>query len=259
MDCLEFRRRLGAEPRSDAADMRAHRARCPLCQAAWQRAQAFEDHLLQAMRVPLPENLIDRLLLTQNTAQRQRWRRRRPWLAAAASLVLALGAGGYAWHYQDMHSLPAMAVAHMPEEIASLDLTRPLSHSAVADGFAGQGVNLRGQVPFGTTYVHDCMVGPYRAVHLVTRRDHEPVVVLYLPRHPVKSMRQFQRQGWIGREQPLGQGSLVVLTNRGSARPFDAVAREWSQAIQGQRDPNLRNVNLVVPAKADTTGEPKAP
>ncbi|NII11341.1 DUF3379 family protein [Oleiagrimonas sp. C23AA] len=233
MDCLEFRRRLGAEPRSQAADMLAHRLECAACQAAWQRAQQFEDRLEGALKIDVPEGLTERALLAQSTLQRQRWRRRQPWLAVAASLILAMGVGGYAWQQHDAHSLPALSVAHMPEEIASLDLIQPLTPHAVKMGFAGRGVALRGPVPSGTTYVHDCMVGPYKAVHLVTRHDGEPVVVLYFPHRQVSHVRNFQRQGWVGREVPMPHGGLVMLTDRGSSRPFSAVASAWTQAIEG--------------------------
>ncbi|WP_426661825.1 DUF3379 family protein [Rhodanobacter aciditrophus] len=235
MDCLEFRRRLGAEPQSRDPALLAHRRDCPACAAAWERAQAFEHELLAALDVPVPDGLAERVLLAQATGERrqQTARRRHLGYALAASVLLALGVGGYAWRQHDARSLPALAVAHMPGEIHSLDLVRPVTAQAVAAGFADRGVQLRGPLPAGVTYVHDCPVGPYKTVHLVSRVDNMPVAVLYVPGKQVARARDFHRDGWQGRIVPLQHGTLVMLTDRQGARPFDAVAQGWRVAIDG--------------------------
>lgn len=235
MDCLEFRRRLGAEPQSRDPALLAHRRDCPACAAAWERAQAFEHELQAALDVSVPEGLAERVLLAQATGERrlQSRRRHRIGYALAASLLLALGMGGYALHRRDAGSLPALAVAHMPGEIGSLDLVRPISAQAIAAGFADRGIRLRGPLPAGVTYVHDCPVGPYKTVHLVSRIDDMPVAVLYVPGKQVPQARDFQRGGWSGRIVPLQRGTLVMLTDRQGARPFDTVAQGWRLAIDG--------------------------
>jgi hypothetical protein len=234
MDCLEFRRRLGAEPHSRAAELLAHRDSCAACAAAWERAQAFERELHAALDVSVPEGLAERVLLAQATGERrQQTRRRHLAFALAASLLVALGLGGYGWKQLDARSLPALAVAHMPDEIHSLDLVQPVGAPAIAAGFADRGVSLRGPAPADVTYVHDCPVGPYKTVHLVSRVGGTPVAVLYLPHKQVAKASDFQRDGWHGRIVPLQHGTLVMLTDRSGARPFDAVARDWRVAIDG--------------------------
>lgn len=239
MDCLEFRRQLGAEPHLDSPELRAHRDRCPACAAAWTRAQQFERELAAALAVPVPEGLAERVLLAQATMERGRRRRRHTaWLAIAATVLLTVLGGGGLWMHADAHSLPAMAVAHAraAEEAFSLHLTRPLTRQAVAAGFAGRGLALRGPVPAHTTYVHDCIVGPYRVVHLVTRADGEAVVVLYVPHHAIDSDREFHRGDWRGREVAMTGGTLVLLTRGGDRAPLVPLARAWQHAIEGSRD-----------------------
>ncbi|CAM5617474.1 DUF3379 family protein [Rhodanobacter lindaniclasticus] len=234
MDCLEFRRRLGAEPQARAADLLAHRDGCAACAAAWERAQTFERDLHAALNVPVPAGLAERVLLAQATGERrQHAHHRRIAFAMAASLLVALGIGGYAWRQADANSLPALAVAHMPEEIHTLDLVQPIGDPAIAAGFADRGVTLRGPTPAGVTYVHDCPVGPYKTVHLVSRVHGMSVAVLYLPHKQVKQTRDFDRAGWRGRIVPLQHGTLVMLTDHHGAAPFDAVARGWRVAIDG--------------------------
>lgn len=237
MDCLEFRRRLGAEPRSHDAELLAHREACAACMTAWERAQRFEQALLGALEVPVPEGLADRVLLAQATGVRQRaTRHRRVALGLAASLLIALGGAGVFWRQAQANALPALAVAHMPDEITSLQLTRPIGTTAVAAVFAHRHVALKGPLPADTTYVHACGVGPYHAVHLVSRHDDESVAVLYMPGKQTRTRRDFQRDGWSGREVPLQHGTLVMLTDQGSRRPFDAIEQGWRVAIDGLGD-----------------------
>lgn len=240
MDCLEFRRRMGAEPHSRDPQMLAHREACPSCAAAWDKAQRFERDLHGALDVPLPAGLAQRVLLAQATGEQQRHvRRRRVALGLAASLLITLGGGGLLWRQAQAHALPALAVAHMPGEIGALDLTRPLAPAPVAAAFAARRATLRGPLPQDTTYVHDCDVGPYHTVHLVSRPDGQPVVVLYVPGQQTAARRDFQRDGWLGREVPLEHGTLVMLTNRADRHPFDTVEQGWRVAIDGLGDSRI--------------------
>lgn len=235
MNCLDFRRRLTAEPRSRDADLMAHRDTCKEgCAAFWQRAQRFEDDFEAALAIAVPEGLADRILLAQATADRRRQvGMRRAWMAVAASLLIAVGGAGVLWRSTDATSLPALAVAHMPDEIDTLELTRPITDAQVEAGFTGRALRLKGPAPTHVTYVHDCMVGTYPAVHVVTRMNDEPVVALYMPGKMSEKSTEFHRDGWDGREIPLTGGTLVVLAQGASRKTMDAVAQGWRSAIEG--------------------------
>lgn len=235
MECAEFLRRLDTEPRAQDPAMLAHREQCAACATAWQHTQVFEGKLLDALNVPVPGRLTERLRAAQGAAERKTRTRRRFGFAIAASLLLAIIAGGATFRYMDAHSLPAMAVAHMLEsgEIGAMANTGQVQPRAVDAVFASRDVRLKGQVPADTTYVHPCMVGNQPAVHLVTRYDDQPVVVLYLPHESLAGNKAFERDGWRGREMPLGKGALVVLSNRAQRPNFEAVAKAWKLAIDG--------------------------
>ncbi|MET0937382.1 MAG: hypothetical protein ABWX83_15415, partial [Luteibacter sp.] len=87
--------------------------------------------------------------------------------------------------------------------------------------------------PADVTYVHDCMVGTYPAVHAVTRMNDEPVVALYLPGKMSDRSEDFHRDGWDGRQIALSGGTLVVMAQGASRKTMDAVARGWRSAIEG--------------------------
>lgn len=232
MDCLEFRRRLVGEPRSRDPAFLAHRDSCHAgCTEAWWRAQRMERRIDNALSIDVPVNLAERILLAHFTRTRARMRRRWQGFAIAASLLMALGLGTFAIDRRpNVDPLPAMSIAHLPGEAMSLTRTQPLGESALRQGFAESGLVLRA-MPDDAVYVHDCVVGPYRVLHLVFREGAEPVIALYFVDHSIAHARDFHRAGWRGREMPLGNGTLVLLS--ADARGFTNVERDMRNALQG--------------------------
>ncbi|HEY9112417.1 MAG TPA: DUF3379 family protein [Rhodanobacteraceae bacterium] len=234
MECLEFRRRLAADPTARDSEFLAHRDACRAgCSESWGRAQRFERQIRRALQsVEAPSDLAERVLLAQATSQRSRMRRR--WqigLALAASLLVALVVAGYAWNLRASDhggALAGMAIAHVRSEAYSLTMTQPVGDAQLRPVFAKRGVALR-EVPVHAVFAADCRVGPYRAVHLVLRENGNPVTALYVVGHRIADARDFHRAGWQGREVPMGSGTLVLLGN-GSAG-FAAAERAMAGAV----------------------------
>ncbi|MEO6968045.1 MAG: DUF3379 family protein [Rhodanobacteraceae bacterium] len=232
MDCLEFRRRLAGEPRSREQAFLAHRDSCHAgCTEAWWRAQRLERRIDNALIVEAPPHLAERILLAHFTSMRTRVRRRWQGFAIAASLLVALGFSAFAFDRRaSADPLPAMGVAHLAGEAGALALTQPLGESALRRGFAGRGVALQA-MPDDAVYINDCVVGPYRVVHLVFREGAEPVTALYFVDRTVARARDFHRNGWQGSEMPFGNGTLMLLG--ADARGFTSVERAMDDAVQG--------------------------
>ena len=235
MDCLEFRRRLAAEPGSRDAEFLAHRDHCRAgCTESWWRAQRCERQLRNVLQsVDAPQDLGERVLLAQATSLRGRARHRRQiGLALAASLLVALVVAGYAGSLRpaDGGPLAGMAIAHVRSEAFALTMTRPIDAGQIRPVFAKRGVALRG-LPAHAVFAADCKVGPYRAVHLVLRENGEPVTALYVVGRRVADARDFSRAGWHGREVPIGNGTLVLLGNGSTG--FAAAEQAVANAVLG--------------------------
>lgn len=234
MECLEFRRRLAAEPTSRDTEFLRHRDACHAgCTESWWRAQRFERQLGRALQsVEAPSDLAERVLLAQATSLRSRMRHH--WqigLALAASLLVALVVAGYAWNLRAGDNgdvLAGMAIAHVRSEAYALTMTQPVGDAQLRPVFAKRGVALRG-IPVHAVFAADCRVGPYRAVHLVLRENGDPITALYVVGHRIADARDFHRAGWHGREVPMGSGTLVLLGN-GSAG-FAAAERAMAGAV----------------------------
>jgi hypothetical protein len=235
MDCLEFRRLLGSDPRVADPDARAHLESCPRCQDTFARAQAFEAHIAGALAIPVPEGLADRVLLAQLTAERQRRRGfRYGWIALAAAAALVIAVGIVRRESAGARSLPDLVVAHVNgEERAALALRAQVPSSDVERAFAERGVQLA-SVPAGISYVHKCPVGDYRTVHMVMPKDDRPVSVVYVTHYRAPGAENFERGALHGREVPIADGTLVMLAE--SASSFDAIEHDWRDAIEGSAE-----------------------
>ena len=233
MDCLEFRRLLGSDPRVTDAAARAHLESCPRCQDAYARAQAFEARLAHALIVAVPEGFADRVLLAQLTGVRQRPARRfrYGWIALAAAAALVVAIGIVRREGTIGRSLPDLVIAHVNgEERPALQLRAPVPSEQVAQAFADRGVHLA-SVPDGVSYVQKCPVGDYRTVHMVMPRNDQPVSVVYVTHYQAPGVTNFERGTLRGREVPIADGTLVLLSE--NAAGFDALEHTWRDAIEG--------------------------
>jgi hypothetical protein len=232
MNCLEFRRLLGSEPASTLSAFVAHRAECPSCAAAQQRADEFELRIRRAASIPVPVNLADRILLAQTTESRHGSRNRRRGyvaiaFAAAASIVVALIA--VRQPDQEMPALAGMVIEHLHEHpVSSAASATAVASQSVIDAFSARGVALA-SVPDGINYVHQCPAGPYRSVHMVMPEKDGPVSVVYVVDKASSKRVDFREGGMHGREVPLGAGSLVMVARADA--DFDAIESAWKLAL----------------------------
>lgn len=231
MDCLEFRRRLAAEPRMREAAFIAHRDSCHMgCTEAWWRAQRLEKRIECALSIPAPDPLVDRVLLAQATRARLRTRRWQIGCGLAASLLLALGIGVFGWERSALADpLLAMSVAHVRSEAFALARTQAVPASELRKDFAARGIALHA-MPQGAVFIRDCDVDHYRTVHMVFRVNGEPVTALYFVDRGNAHPHDFRRGGWQGRVSPLDHGTLLLLAT--DTHGFSEVERTLRDALQ---------------------------
>lgn len=90
MDDLSFRKAVYADPFTKDRAVIDAALQDPKKQAFWDELKQMETQLQQAMNIPVPENLAERLILRQSLKQHEKTQQKRPWyLALAASVLLA--------------------------------------------------------------------------------------------------------------------------------------------------------------------------
>jgi hypothetical protein len=218
--CLEFRRRVGAEPFASVADIEAHRRECPACARHQDELRAMDGVIRRALEVNPPPR-------AQAAAAGLAARRPR-YFAIAASLV-----AGVAVALFTLVAIPRAAVArevvgHVLHEPGAMGLTQPLAPAAVADVLGPEGLSLdpgAGTVSFAARCVFDGRVVP----HLVVRRPEGPVTVLVLSHRSVGRPVRFEEQGYAGVILPAPRGAIAVVGQ--DVADLDAVAQEVLAAL----------------------------
>jgi hypothetical protein len=230
MNCLDFRRAIGSDPRGLSGEAHTHKAACPRCADAHERALAFERTLGAAIALPVPEGLAERILLRQTTSaiHEPGTRKFAIWqIAAGVLLMIGLAVTFGPRLLMPSTSLQSLAVAHLGHEPLALSSRAEVPALEVRAMFAALGAPLA-RSPFAVHYLNDCPLGSDVAVHMVLQRASGPVTAMFVPgRRGLR--RDFERAGVRGRESPTGDGVLILLA--ANARDFDTIESGFQRAF----------------------------
>lgn len=231
--CLDVRRLVGAEPNLREPGVLEHCKVCASCAGFVREMQVLESHIERAFKVEVPEGLEARIALDGSLRHARRtWQR--PWLAAAASVLMVLGIGitSYLHRHPQGQELSAAVVDHIvnPEEVTAIGPDQSLIHDAslVTDAMDGAGVQVHVQLA-GVSYAHTCLFRGERVVHLVVQGEHGPVTILLLPHIHVDASVPVDEQGFHGVIVPDGEGSIAIVTN--NATPVEPMEQELAGKV----------------------------
>jgi hypothetical protein len=243
MDCGQYRRAILADPRNEDAEMRQHLASCHDCTKYTEQLRRFENRLDRALRVHVgAERQDDRTVTPLRSSKPQRaaqpWRVPRGWLAAAASVLLAVVVAGSLWLAAAGPSLAADVISHMAEEPQAWARTDiPVPQPKLEKVLSESHVRLKGD-PGLVSYASSCEFRGHRVPHLVVQTEAGPVTVMVLTHEASRSSTRFNEHGYQGMIVPVpGHGSLAVL-ERGSGIDLNMVksvaarvrgAIEWTE------------------------------
>jgi hypothetical protein len=214
MNFSDFRRLLGADPRSrDPAFLRA-RDSAPEFREAAAEAECFEAKLERALSLPEPPGLIDglRVAARQGDASgRKRW-----WPAAlAAGMLLAIAAAGLSWrasHRWD--SVEEYVVDHyyhdgvkMLAEAGSGPFA-PVQAADLQELFAAFEAQAAPVFMELVGVVKVCVTPDGKGIHMVLNTADGLVTVIYMPATGVEDRQSFEFDG---------QQALLVQLQHGSA------------------------------------------
>jgi uncharacterized protein DUF3379 len=224
MNCLEFRRQVGAEPAADVAELVAHRRDCPACARYQDELRAMDGAISRALAIDLAR--LHRSAVATAPAAALPGRRR--FFAIAASLVAGLAIGLVLLTVAPRASIAREVVDHIMHEPGAMAGTAPLAPGALAGVLGPEGVRLRpgiGDVTFAARCVHDGHVVP----HFVVRMPEGPVTVLVLTHRDVGKPLRIEDRGLIGTVLAAPRGSIAIV-GRNLADP-EAVAHKVFEAV----------------------------
>lgn len=183
MNFSEFKRILGAEPRSEDPEFRRARHSSPEFEQATAEAERFEEKLEQALTLPAPTDLIEdiRNIGLQDPAIETS----RGWwpMALAASLLLAVGAAGLVWKMNhSWDSVEDYLVDHYRHDGAQLiALADQEASDEVQAILAEFEMQAKPDLADIVGVIKYCPTPDGKGVHMVLNTEEGPVTVIYMP------------------------------------------------------------------------------
>ncbi len=222
MDCLEFRRQVGAEPSATSAELEAHRRDCAACARHQDELRAMDAEIARALAIETARFTKQDLVPQPAKATKRRY------YAIAASLATGFAVAVTLLISSPRSSLAREVIGHVATEPAALAGRVPIAPGALAGVLDPEGTRLRpglGEVTFAARCLHDWHVVP----HLVVRTPSGTVTVLLLRHREVRGPVEFSAQGFEGVVLPAPRGSMAVIGR--DVPNLDAIARQVFEAV----------------------------
>ncbi|MGQ0522247.1 MAG: DUF3379 family protein [Betaproteobacteria bacterium] len=192
MNCIEFRRLILVEPRVLSPEQQAHSAQCDVCASFAKDVSDMEAQITEAVLVPVPDSLDERVLLRQKIRRPARL----ALLALAATVMLTAGLGFLVYQEQRPADEPVVAGA-------ALDSQHP-AVAAISYVLDNEPQLLRANRTGDPVVMHDALL------RLGMKLPAEQVRARYLGKCPVP--------GGAGEhivlDTPLGQVTLILVPDR---------------------------------------------
>ena len=218
MDDLEFRRRIYADPNTTDKDMLAAIKGDSDKAALKSSLQQLDGKLLQAAKVPVPDDLAHKLIWQQATAEFNRHKRRSRWfIAMAASVAFMAGVTGTMVFNQAPADIGTEALAHM----RYAEIETP--HSGIEVGMQQVNAKLAG---FGGTFLqsigdvavaNSCHLNRQQTVHLILNTDQGKMSVFVMPHNDSNPVPPaFADEKYHGESWSLQNASIMVVGDKGA-------------------------------------------
>jgi hypothetical protein len=227
--CLEFRRRVGAEPFASDAEIEAHRRECAACARHQDELRSMDGLIRRALVVELPVTTMSAKALTAAAAvSAAPLASRRRLFAIAASLVAGVAVGLVLLVSAPRASIAREVFDHVMHEHGAMATTAPLPPAELAEVLGPDGVRLRSGVG-DVTYAARCHFDGHVVPHLVVRTPEGPVAVLMLRHREIGKPMRIEDQGYEGVVLPAPKGSIAIV---GKEMPdLDGVAKKVFDAV----------------------------
>lgn len=228
MNCLDFRRRVGAEPFAYGGEIAAHRRDCGPCARHQDEMQAMDGLIARALVVEaarIGKAKPAELLLPPASTKRRLF-------AIAASLVVGLSVGFVLLVSAPRTSVAREVIDHILHEPGVMAATTPIAPGELAGVLDPDGTRLRpgvGDVTYAARCFFDWRVVP----HLVVVTPEGPVTVLMLRHRNLDKPVRIEMQGYNGVVLPAPRGSIAIV-GQGIANA-DAVAKKVFDAVDWGR------------------------
>lgn len=215
MDELKFRRQAYGDPYNQDPEFLDALAQSESNRAFVAELKALDDKINSAFKLPVPENLAEKLLLKQQLAVHHNQRKRTGWmLAMAASVAFVAGVSFSLWR-QGPVDLGQHALAHVRHETMAMTSNADISYQAINAELASlkglETVRFNSQ-PGRVFYSTFCDFQGIESIHLVLAGERGKVTVFIVPpEHRVMLAEAFADSEYRGEAVKTDSAYLVLV------------------------------------------------
>jgi hypothetical protein len=221
VNCLEFRRSVGAEPGLATPEVLEHRGACTACARFQDEMRSLDLAVGRALAV-------EPARLARPAARAAAPRRAgSPWLALAASLLVGVALAAALWVSFPAPTLAAEVLGHLRHEPQAWAAGGVVPPEDVAGVLGASGVRLREGSE--VAYARRCWHEGHWVPHLVVRTPLGPVTVLLLAHREVAAATPVSDAEFSGVVLPAPRGSVAIATQSGV--DVEAVAQQVFSAV----------------------------
>lgn len=235
MDELTFRRRIYANPDDNGQDVIDACQQDPAKAKFKSDMQQFDDNLSKALDIPVPDNLADRVLLSQTIDFQQAQKRKsRLHLAIAASVAFTIGLTFQMVGISPRHdSLGEHALAHVHAEMDHLHENDLYSTDQLNLKLASFGAQMMSEVA-PIKFANYCYFGGVRSLHVVLQGENHPVTVFFVPPGSgMKNTDAFSDGEFQGESIQFEQADMLIVTDKDDS--VNNWRRKLSNAIEWEK------------------------
>lgn len=229
MDDLQFRRAIYADPNNQDADTIAAQQQDPSKKQFANDICLLDEKIKQAMQIPVPDDLCNKLILRQTLANHQiQKRKKRVYLSLAASVAIV---GGLMLNFLQFSSaytkLGDYALAHVYHEEGSFsnnstNLVTLASLNKKMTAFDGTFSKSLGKLLFADY----CRFDGMKSLHLVYQGTTSPVTVFVVPKNEQLDFdATFNDQQLFGSSLEFKQSNIIVVADKNES------LEQWQQGI----------------------------
>ncbi len=235
MNCFEFRKLALSNPYSELDDFLNHRLECAECDNYLTGVLSLDEKLAASMSVAVPEDLKAKLKLRQVIDKEQRVHKRFKRYSYAASTVLAVTVGWFAYQnhqltqaYEQLHDA---VVQHIDYEPFSLTSVQPTAQTRMQAHLASY-ADVRVPELKGLRYSQLCPIGSKKTWHAVMDTPSGVVTIIYFKDGDYPEAETF-KDDMHSQIVERKEGNLMLLSKSKEAIPeaLDAVNKSLTTLI----------------------------
>ena len=218
MDDLQFRRSIIADPKGRDVEAKKAIKNDPAKQKFAQEIDALDDKIAQAMNIPVPDDLYNKLILRQTMASHQQQKSKtRVRLAMAASVAFVMGLTiNFMMFSNTYKNLGDYAIAHVNHEAAHFSNNDKPTVTLASLNEKMTAFKGSFDSTFGTLIFADyCRFDGSKSLHLVFQGQSSPVNIFILPDDEnMEFIASFANDKLQGKSLHFNHSNIIVVGDK---------------------------------------------